>query len=158
MMVLARICFASGFRETFGEHERRREAARFRRVNRRRDENDVLTLLEQAVSLSRGLEARIHQLPLDLAIVLEVCQRRRIGDDGDDEWPAEHRFADRAHGDARTRLVQRREVIRDLLPARQMAIGARLKPEDRGRCGDRIALRDGGTRDGGDGRREKQGA
>src|SRR5689334_21187469 len=100
-------------------------------MNGRGHEDDVLPLLEQLLALASSLQSRIHELALDLPIVLEIGQRRGIRDDRDDERPAEDRFPDRANGDARTRFVERREVIGDLLPARQVAVSARLEAEDR---------------------------
>src|SRR5207248_3141697 len=121
----------------------------------RRDEDDVLLLVEQLLSLARRLKARVHELTLDLAVVLEVRERGRVGDEGDDERSAERRLAERTHSDARTCLVERGEVVGDLLPARQMAIGTGLVTEDRSRSRD-VALR--GRRAGreGDGRRGEE--
>src|SRR5438094_8796054 len=105
-------------------------------MNGRRDEDDVLPLVNELAPLTRRLKSRVHQLPLDLPEVLEVRDRGRVGDEGDDERPSENGLAKGANRNARTGLVERGEVVGDLLPAGQMTIGARLEAEDRCRCGE----------------------
>ena len=93
-----------------------------------------MTFLPSSISFcafAGRLQARIHQLALDLPVVLEIRERARVRDEGDDERPAERRLAERSHADARARLVERGEVVDDLLPARQMPVGAGLEAENR---------------------------
>src|SRR6185437_14304620 len=101
-----------------------------------------MTSFPSSISFCRSLaEPRIHEPALDLPIVLEIGEGAGVGDEGDDERPAERRLAERAHADPRTRLVERGEVVDDLLPAREVTIGARLEAEDGSRGGDGGALR-----------------
>ena len=132
-----------GAREPIREDNRRREAAALARVNRRRNENHVLGFFHQLGALVRRLKPRVHQLALDLAIVLQVRERARVGDEDGEEGTAERRLAEHARGDARAGLVERGEVVGDLFPAREMAIGAGVESEDGGGGGD-AALGDGG--------------
>ena len=128
--------------EAIGEHDGRGESAHLGGVNRRRHENDVPALVEQRLSLAGSLEPRVHELALDLPVMLEIRQVRRIGDERDDERPAQGCLAERAHLHPGARLAERGEVLDDLLPTREVAIGAGFEAQDRRRGGDR-ALRVG---------------
>jgi hypothetical protein len=100
-------------------------------VNARRDEDDVLPFREQLFELALRAEARVHQLALDLAEFLEMRERRRIGDVGGEKRTAEGRFAEHMKFHARTRFIERREIIGDLFPGRQLSVGAGGIAEDR---------------------------
>jgi hypothetical protein len=52
-----------------------------------------MTFIEKPLALARCLEPWIGELALDLPIVLEIRERRRVTDERDDERPAEGRFA-----------------------------------------------------------------
>ena len=103
----------------------------FGRVNGRRHEDDVLALVD-AASVARSAACRRGsiELALDLPVVLEIRERARVGDERDDERTAERGLAERAHADARARLVERGEVVDDLLPTRQN--GGRRRARSRG--------------------------
>src|SRR6185503_4679433 len=74
-----------------------------------------------------------------------------VGDERDDERSPERRLAERPNTDARTGLVERREIVRDLLPRRKLAVRARLGTENRGRSWNRTLGRERGD----DERRQK---
>src|SRR6185437_4670626 len=133
--------------KAIGEDDRRGEAAGFVGVDRRRDEDDVLSFVDQLLALVGGAEPRVHEPALDLPIMIEIGEGARVGDEGDDERAAERRLAERSDADARTRLVEGGEVVDDLLPAWQMAIGTGLEAEDGGGSRNR-ALGDGRRRGG----------
>ena len=118
-------------REPVGDHERREEAAHLGRVNARRDQNDVLSLRDEFVARALA-DARIPQLLLDLPVLRQIRERGFVGDERDEKRAAECRLAERAHADTRRGLVERGEVVGDLLPGGELAVGARLPAEDGG--------------------------
>ena len=119
--------------EPVREHERREDAAHLIRVNAGRDEDDQLPIGNQRVALARATDARIGESPLDLAVLRQIRDRGRVGNDGGDERAAERRLAERMELDARTRLRERCEVRDHLRPRRELAIGAGNEPDHRRR-------------------------
>ena len=81
--------------QTVGKDQRRRESATLRRMDRRRDENDVLPFGDESITLSGDLEPRVHQLALNLAVVLQILECGRIADERDQERATKCRLATR---------------------------------------------------------------
>ena len=92
-----------------------------------------MTFLPSSISFCRSpaLQARVQELSLNLTIVIEVGERARVGDECDDERPAERGLAECSDAHARTGFVERREVVDDLLPAWQVPVSARFETENR---------------------------
>jgi hypothetical protein len=88
MIVLARIDRASGV-SPVRQNDGCGEATDFGRVDARGDEDDILPLVEQSLTLAGGLQPRIHELALDLPVVLEVGECCRVADERDEEGAAE---------------------------------------------------------------------
>jgi hypothetical protein len=58
-------------------------------VDRGRDQDDVLACRQQRFELTFSAQQRIHELPLDHLIAIEMFQRRGIRDEHGEKRPPE---------------------------------------------------------------------
>ena len=105
-----------GARQSIGHHQWREESAHFGGVNARRDQDDILSLRDERGPHGRRALPRIHQLLLNFLIARQIPERGRVTDERHDKRTSQRSLAERAHRDARARLVHGGEVVRHLFP------------------------------------------
>jgi hypothetical protein len=110
------------------EHHLRR--ADLGRVDRRRDREHGLALLEDLVALGVGRRAALEvQLPLELLVAIQVLQRLAARDLERDERIAVRRLAQLAEADAIARARHELHVVDDPVPPRELVVAADAEAE-----------------------------